>query len=150
LDDAARSHLATALTAVLAGFDDAYDDPDNGQHRGYLSDVVSSTPDATLLVDVLARRSIALPTPSTRTGDSAERIVDAADPADRRAVIMDEYGDCEPPDDMSQEAFLAAAVRISEQLWHDDPPDLWQAARKLLAEGVDQHEIIHELVQGRS
>jgi hypothetical protein len=48
---------------------------------------------------------------------------------------------------MSQAAFVAAAVRVSEQFCHDDPPQIWQTARRLLADGVAHHEIIHELAQ---
>ena len=147
LDDAARAHIAAHLPTVLARFDDSYDHPDNAQHRAYLRDVTATTTDATVLAATLARRSIALPTPDARTGDSVRRVVNVADPVDRRAVIRDEYGDCDPPEGMSQAAFLAAAVGVSEQLWHDDPPQVWLTARQLLAEGVAQHEIIHELVQ---
>ncbi len=147
LDDAARAHIAAQLPTVLARFDDTYDDPDNAQHRAYLHDVSATTADASILAATLTRRSIALPTPDARTGESAERIVNVADPADRHAVIRDEYGDCDPPEGMSQAVFLDTAVRVSEQLWHDDPPLVWQTARQLLAEGVPQHEIIHELVQ---
>lgn len=32
---------------------------------------------------------------------------------------------------MSRDEFLATAVRISEQLWQDDPPELLQQARTL-------------------
>jgi len=46
---------------------------------------------------------------------------------------------------MSPDAFLNAVMQASDQLWHDDPPQAWQTARQLLAEGVSQHEILHEL-----
>jgi len=31
-------------------------------------------------------------------------------------------------------------------LWDDDPPETWQAAKKLLSEGLPPHETLHELV----
>jgi hypothetical protein len=127
---------------VLARFDASYDDPDNVQHRSYLRDLPAT--DASALAAVLARRSIAVPTPDARTGNSAQRVISVDDPAERRAVILDEYGDCDPPEEMPQAAFLDAVVQASEQLWHD-PPQAWQTALALLADGVGQHEILHEL-----
>jgi hypothetical protein len=147
LDPAARDYLAAQLPTVLARFDAAYDEPDNTQHRAYLRDLPATTTDASARAAILARRAIAVPTPDARTGDSAERIIDVADPTQRRAVIRDEYGDCDPPDGMHQAAFLDAVERVSEQLWHDDPPHAWHAARELLAHGVGRHEILHELAQ---
>jgi hypothetical protein len=147
LDAAARDLLAAQVPTVLARFDAAYDDPDNAQHRAYLRDLPATTTDASARAAVLARRAIAVPTPDARTGDSAKRIIDVADPAERRAVIRDEYGDCDPPDGMRQTAFLDAVEQVAEQLWHDDPPQTWQTARRLLAHGVGQHEILHELAQ---
>ncbi len=143
LDAAARDHLEAQLPTVLARFDASYDDPDNVQHRSYLRDLPAT--DASALAAALARRSIAVPTPDARTGNSAQRVISVDDPAERRAVILDEYGDCDPPEEMPQAAFLDAVVQASEQLWHDDPPQAWQTALELLADGFGQHEILHEL-----
>ncbi|HEY6797778.1 MAG TPA: hypothetical protein VI248_24140, partial [Kineosporiaceae bacterium] len=147
LDAAAADHLRSQLPTVLARFDAAYDDPDNVQHRSYLRDLPATATDATARAAVLARRSIAVPTPDARTGDSARRLIDVADPAERRALIRDEYGDCDPPEGMSPAAVLNAVMQASDQLWHDDPPQVWQTARQLLAEGVSQHEVLHELAR---
>jgi hypothetical protein len=103
--------------------------------------------DAEALAAIVARRAIAVPLPEARTGDSAERVIDVADPAERRTVIRDEYGECDPPEGMPPAVFLDAVERVSEQLWHDDPPQIWQAARQLFDDGVRQHEILHELVR---
>jgi hypothetical protein len=147
LDAVAREHLAAALPTVLDGFDAAYDDPDNAQHRAYLHDRPVTSLDAKALAAMLARRAIAVPLPDARTGDNARRIIDVADPTERRAVIRDEYGECAPLEGMPPAVFLDAVERVSEQLWHDDPPQLWQAARQLIDDGVHQHEILHELVR---
>lgn len=147
LGDLARDHLAAALPTVLDRFDAAYDDPDNAQQRAYLHDRPATSTDAKALAAIVARRAIAVPLPDARTGESAERVIDVADPAERRAVIRDEYGECDPPEGMAPAVFLDAVERVSEQLWHDDPPQIWQAARQLIDEGVRQHEILHELVR---
>jgi hypothetical protein len=46
---------------------------------------------------------------------------------------------------MSRDEFLAAAVRVSEQLWHDDPPQLWRQAREMVDAGMADHDIMHRL-----
>ena len=35
---------------------------------------------------------------------------------------------------------------VANQLWEDDPPEAWQAARRLRDRGVDRHEILHRLM----
>jgi hypothetical protein len=42
---------------------------------------------------------------------------------------------------------VAAATRVVEELWHDDPPVTWETARRLLAEGNSRHDIIHTLAR---
>jgi hypothetical protein len=71
---------------------------------------------------------------------------DLSDPAAREAAVRDEFTGCTPPPEMTQEQFLAAAVRVSDRLWRDDPPQLWRAAQPWLAEGLDGHEVMHHLI----
>jgi hypothetical protein len=147
LDEPALSELDVRLPQVLARFDEAYADPDAALARGYLADVSATTADAATLSEALNRRALAVPLPSER-GDEALRRLDAADPAARRTLVERAFEDCSPPDGMSRPDFLAAAVRVSEQLWHDDPPELWQRAQRLSAAGTGNHDIIHELAAG--
>ena len=44
---------------------------------------------------------------------------------------------------------MAAATRVVEELWRDDPPTTWQAGKALLAKGHDPHDVIHLLVESR-
>jgi hypothetical protein len=145
LDEAAVSELDLRLPQVLARFDEAYDDPGAALGRGYLADVSATTTDAAALSEALNRRALAVPLPDERD-DESMRLLDAADPANRRTLVAREFGGCSPPDGMSQPDFLAAVVRVSEQLWHDDPPELWQQAQRLSAAGTSNHDIIHQLV----
>jgi hypothetical protein len=145
LDDTARARIQADLPTVLGAFDDTYDRSDAARQRGYLRDVSATTADGRVLAATLARRSIALPAP---TEDPPLHAVDVSDPAVRRAVIEDSYRGCDPPPGMSGADFVAAAADVSEQLWCDDPPQLWQAALRLVADGVPGHEIIHHLVRG--
>ncbi len=32
---------------------------------------------------------------------------------------------------------------VASQLWADDPPEVWQTARRLLDAGYERHEILH-------
>ena len=45
--------------------------------------------------------------------------------------------------------FLAAAKRIAEELWRDDPPATWQTGKSLLAKRLDPHDVIHQLAESR-
>jgi hypothetical protein len=80
--------------------------------------------------------------------DTELRSVAVAEPAGRRALVEREYAQCQPPDGMSSAEFVAAAVRVSEQLWQDDPPELWRRAQELAEAGVADHDIIHQLAAG--
>jgi hypothetical protein len=147
LDEAALADLDERLPAVLDSFEGAYDDPGSALMRGYLADVSATAADAATLADALNRRALAVPLPHERD-DEATRPLDAADPANRRTLVEREFGECDPPEGMSQADFLAATVRVCEQLWHDDPPELWQRAQRLAAAGTGNHDVIHQLVAG--
>ena len=134
------------LAEISRRFDAVYNRPENRGQRGYVADVSATTEDGAVLASTLARRAIAVPHVGTRTGANVHPIVDVTDSAQRRAVVSEEFGDCDPPDDVAAVEFVATAVEVSEQLWHDDPPQLWQSAQPLIAAGVPEHEIMHELV----
>ena len=34
---------------------------------------------------------------------------------------------------------------VANQLWADDPPEVWQTATRLLAAGYERHEVLHML-----
>ena len=40
---------------------------------------------------------------------------------------------------------LATHEIVANQLWADDPPEVWQTARRLLAAGYERHEVLHML-----
>jgi hypothetical protein len=147
LDEAATETLMAHLATVLGDFQDAYDDPLNVAARGYVRDIARPDADAAWLADCRARRELAAPLPENRDPDDA-----AVDPADRdgRAVLVaSEFGACDL-EGADADEFLAAASRVVEELWHDDPPATWQTGRSLLAKGHDPHDVIHLLVKSRS
>jgi len=34
---------------------------------------------------------------------------------------------------------------VANQLWDDDPPEVWETAQRLIGAGYDRHEILHML-----
>jgi hypothetical protein len=143
-DDTATAHILEQLPEVLADFDAAYDEPEFRTLRGYLSDVATSDAEASWLAAVTDRRVFAVPFPDERINE-AMAVLDASDPDHRAVIVATEFADCTPPDGMTIEEFVAAAKRVIEELWHDDPPTTWQTAQRMLAAGSSRHEIIHAL-----
>ena len=35
---------------------------------------------------------------------------------------------------------------MAERLWRGDPPELWEAAQRLLDLGLDRHDVVHALM----
>jgi hypothetical protein len=147
LDEAATETLLTHLATVLGDFQGAYDDPVNRAARGYVRDIAAPDADAAWLADCRARRELAAPLSEDRDPDD-----EAADPADadgRAVLVASEFGTCDL-EGADADEFLAAASRVVEELWHDDPPATWQAGKSLLAKGHDPHDVIHLLAESRS
>ena len=147
LDEAAAETLLTHVATVLGDFQGAYDDPVNGAARGYVRDIATPDADAAWLADCRARRELAAPLSEDR--DPYDEAADPADAAGRAVLVASEFGTCDLEGGDADE-FLAAASRVVEELWHDDPPATWQAGKSLLAKGHDPHDVIHLLVESRS
>lgn len=146
LDEAATGHLLAKLPEIFAEFPDAYDDPANIANRAYVRDVAASDTDAAWLNECRERRELAVPLPAADGADSASPGVTT--PEGRAALVADEFGSC-APEGAAAGQFLAAAKLIAEELWRDDPPATWETAKALLAKGLDEHEVMHRLVESR-
>jgi hypothetical protein len=139
LGEAGTTVLMEQVPRVLARFGEAYDDPDAVAIRGYASGLASSDADVSWLSDNVGRRMFALPIPQQHAP------LDLADPADRRRLVEAEFGACTPPTGMTSEEFVDAAYRVIEELWRDEDSPTFQTARRMFADGVSRHEIIHHL-----
>jgi hypothetical protein len=146
LGEAPTETLMTHLAALLAEFSAAYDDPGNAMARRYVRDIAAPDADAAWLADCRARRELAAPLPQNRDPDDAD--VDPASPDGRAALVASEFGTCDL-EGADRDEFLATARHVVEELWHDDPAETWQAAKGLLAKGLDAHDVIHLLVESR-
>lgn len=49
--------------------------------------------------------------------------------------------------DFSPRFHLTMHEVIANQLWDDDPPEVWQAARRLRDQDVERHDILHALLE---
>ena len=144
LDRAATDALMTHLAELLDDFEEAYNDPESKEARDYLDELAVPDADAAWLADCRARREFAAPLPDDRNPSFAT--VDATEEAVRSVLVTMEFAGCKPAGPEAA-ALLTGAGRVVEELWHDDPPSTWQAAKQLLAEGYDRHEVIHLLAE---
>lgn len=46
---------------------------------------------------------------------------------------------------MSPRLHLTLHKVVANQIWNDDPPDMWATAQRLTAAGYDRHEVLHML-----
>jgi hypothetical protein len=106
------------------------------------------------LPDLLERRMFAAPAVRTRFGDEEFPFLDPSDPDDRGMLIEGEHpeyhealADPEPDtvDGVSPRLHITVHEIVANQLWDDDPPEVWQAAKRLSATGMDRHDVLHAI-----
>ena len=78
-----------------------------------------------------------------------------ADPDERRVLILADHPELAEAIEDEQEEIVVGGESINPrlhitiheivagQLWADDPPEVWQTARRLLDAGYERHEIFH-------
>lgn len=83
--------------------------------------------------------------------------LDPADPDDRSFLIRAEHPELaaairRDEDEvvvggaaMNPHLHVALHEAVASQLWNDDPPEVWQTARRLREAGYERHEILHML-----
>lgn len=132
-----------------------YDDPDSaGPGRSYLAGL-ELTGDLGQAQDALDRRIFAMPYVGARIGDEDYPRLDPADPDERRLLIEGEHPDyhrvlADPTadgdiDGVNPRLHIAMHEMVANQLWEDDPPEAWRAAKRLRDRGLDRHDILHRL-----
>jgi uncharacterized protein DUF1841 len=84
-------------------------------------------------------------------------LLDPADEDERRMLIEAEHPEFrEASEDDVDEIHLGGRVVspnlhiamheiVANQLWADEPPEVWQTAQRLTAAGYDRHEVLHML-----
>lgn len=121
----------------------------DGESSAYLADVESL--DEADIPDLMARRQFAVPAVYTEIGDE-EIELDPADPEQRRLLVLGEhpeFQDSLADDESDAEVFraLTAHTTVVDQLWDNEPPEVWQAAQRLADQGLQRHEVLDTLAR---
>jgi hypothetical protein len=105
--------------------------------------------------DAIDRRRFAMPFSSTRIGDEDFPALDPGNPDDRLLLIEGEHPEFhdllyDPTfegeiDGTSPHAHIAIHEVVANQLWDDNPPGAWRAAKRLREARVERHDILHQL-----
>lgn len=122
----------------------------------YLDDLPPSASTAEI-EHTLDRRQFTMPfTGATIDGEDFDRL-NPADPDERGLLIRGEHPElhaalADPDFDPKAVGFsprfhLTLHEVIANQLWDNDPPEVWQAAQRLRDQGVDRHNILHALLE---
>jgi len=103
------------------------------------------------------RRRFAVPAAEGVFGRIDLSLLDPADPDHRHFLILAEHPDVARAIErgegeivvggapMNPRLLITIHEIVANQLWDDDPPEVWQSARRLLAAGCERHEILHML-----
>jgi hypothetical protein len=139
-----KQALRATLDAVweaMAKFGEAYRDPTTfGLDRALVERLL---PDGDL--SALARRVFAFPHLQGMRGPTDLNVLNPADATDRRILLeIDHAGQLDQPD---MEEHLAWHEEIAARLWEGDPPQLWEAAQRLIDLGHDRHDVLHVLIE---
>lgn len=146
--------LQVARTCTLE-FDDAYDDIENMSVGRSLLAGLPDAHSADDLQDAVERRIFAMPYFGTRIGDEDFPRLDPNDPDERGILIEGEHPEYHEAltdpgfegeiEGVNPRLHLAMHEIVANQLWDNDPPEAWQAARRLRDDGRDRHDILHAI-----
>ena len=103
------------------------------------------------------RRQFAVP-PARGVLDGIDlSLLDPADEDDRRLLIEAEHPELQRAIEdgrreihtggqaVSPVLHIAMHEVVANQLWHDDPAEVWETAQRLSADGYERHEVLHML-----
>jgi hypothetical protein len=141
LADSAIGATLDAIFDAIPGFATRYKDPasfglDPRMARRLL-------PDGDL--EALARRVFAFPLlRGTYRGTDLSRL-DPARPADRSILLAADHDDTKARRPGAEH--VDEHVALADRLWRGDPPELWEAAQRLLDLGEDRHDVLHTLIE---
>jgi hypothetical protein len=146
LDPSAVAATLDAVFDSMRSFQTAYRDPAS---FGLEADMIARLlPDGDL--EALARRLLAFPL--LRGGYRGINLATLSPSiaADRRTLLAADHDDA--TGEHADAAYQVSAehldrhVALADRLWRGDPPELWEAAQRLLDVGEDRHEVLHLLI----
>ena len=139
----AAEMIAETLDAVfdsMSTFAQVYQDPTS---YGLDPQLVSRLlPDDDL--EALPRRAFAFPVLRGSFAGIDLAGLDPAEPADRRTLLAADHNDVNGRP--SSALHLDRHLVLADRLWRGDPPELWEAAQRLLDRGEDRHAVLHTLM----
>jgi hypothetical protein len=113
-------------------------------------------PDQSAGQETAERRAFVMPHRSTTIDGERYDHLDPADPDERSLLIQGEHPEFAEYlvdsswqgeiDGTNPRFHLTMHEVIANQLWADEPPEVWQAAKRLREQGMERHDILHELV----
>jgi hypothetical protein len=129
-----------AVFDAMRAFPNVYRDPASFGLEPAL--VARLLPDGDL--EALARRAFAFPLLRGTYHGIDLAVLDPAVEADRRSLLIADHEDQFGPPVTDQH--LDRHVALADRLWRGDPPELWDAAQRLLDLGEDRHSVLHALM----
>ena len=152
LTDRSRRRLGFSLRATLVRFAGAWYGPAAHPLRRYLEDLSDEDASTGNVVNaVIERRVFAVPLPIERVDGLAEQSdgsrreaseLDAAVQSDRTLITVMEASARGVP----QQRF-PSFVTVVLQLWDGDPPEVWEAARRLRDAGRSRDRVLDRLAR---
>jgi hypothetical protein len=140
LPAAAVEATEDAVLAAMGTFGQVYRDPSSFGLDAHL--VARLLPDADL--EALPRRAFAFPVLRGWHGGVDLSSLDPASSAARRALLAADHNDANGRP--TSEQHLDRHLVLSDRLWRGDPPELWEAAQRMLDRGEDRHAVQHTLM----
>jgi hypothetical protein len=144
-----RSGLAAGLVVAtldavfdsMGAFATVYRDPAS---LGLEPDMVERLlPDGDL--EALARRVFAFPLLRGSYLGTDLATLHPARPGDRATLLAADHDDTQARHPGSEH--VQRHVALADRLWRGDPPELWEAAQRLLDLGEDRHAVLHTLIE---
>lgn len=112
-------------------------------------------PDIASLGDLLSRRGFAVPSTETTVGEDYFELLDPRDPDERRLLIVGEHPEfhaaLDDPDfdgeidGVNPRLHITMKELVINQLWDGDPPEAWEAVKRMLAADMDREDILRVL-----
>ncbi len=136
----AISKTLDAVFDSMSAFSKVYRDPASfGLKPGLVARLL---PDRDL--EALPRRVFAFGVLEGTYNGTNLGVLDPAHEEDRRILLEADHdgrsGKHASPDHLNEHLALA------DRLWRGDPPELWEAAQRLLDLGLDRHDVVHALM----
>ncbi|HEV2537406.1 MAG TPA: hypothetical protein VGU21_07840 [Streptosporangiaceae bacterium] len=139
LSEAAITDSLEAVFNAISRFAQTYRDPaEFGLDYALVRRLL---PDSDL--EALPRRAFAFPVLEGWHSGTDLSILDPADPRDRRALIAADHATPAPG---GVGRHIERHTVLADRLWRGDPPELWEAAQRLLDAGQDRHLVLHALM----